>query len=105
MGRALVREALREAGVSANFIDRVWEVACNLDRDAQRLLDAMDRGDISRLREATIEGLREYCQENGYVSRETPLDAAVIRGRLQALAIELGVDPARVEALLAKIWA
>ena len=104
-GRALVREALTEAGVSGNFIDRVWKVACNLGRDAQRLLNAMNRGEIPRLQKATIERFREYCEESGYVSRETPLDAAVIRGRIQALAIELGVDMARVDALLAKILA
>ena len=103
--RPLVREALGEAGITKVFVDRVWNLSCDFDHNAKDLLAALDDSKVPHLQKATIERLREYCDENGYVSRENPLEGAEIRKRLQVLAAELGVEPSQVDALLAKILA
>ena len=102
--KPLVREALVEGGVSPNFIERVWSLACTLDRDAQRLLEALENREVSGFRRDTIAYLAQYFLEHGYVTREEPLDPTVIRSRLLSVANGLNVDPARVEPLLAKIF-
>lgn len=104
-GRPLDHFALSEGGVTNAFIERVWEIAVREGRDAARVLAAIEGGEVARFRGASCERLREYCEENGYLERESPLDAATIRAPLQIRALELGIESARVEALLAKIMA
>jgi len=103
--RPLVREALGEAGVTTIFIDRLWKLSCNFDHNAKDLLTAIEGGKVPHLQKVTIERLRDYCEDNGYVSQESPLGAVEIRRKLQVLAAELGVEPSQVDTLLAKIWA
>jgi len=102
-GRPLVREALTEAGISGVFIDRVWEIARSLECDAAKLMQTLDRGEVSRLRSETREQLRQFCVEHGYISTDAPLSSEAIRYRLRSVASDLGLGADRADFILAKI--
>jgi hypothetical protein len=83
-GRPVTREALEEAGVSERFIDRVADLARELEGDAQRLVAALEAREDDRAKGFRSAALSEVCENleaEGYLDSRQPLasEAALTR--------------------------
>ena len=86
-GRPVDRDVLAASGaVTSHFIDRLAELAGEVDGDARRLLHAMDTGAILHFRGRNRQRLEEWLRENAYLGDADPLDA---RGRERRVAMAL----------------
>ncbi|MAE67532.1 MAG: hypothetical protein CMJ18_25010 [Phycisphaeraceae bacterium] len=102
-GQPVDRSALQESHhVSDKFIDEVSALAARVDGDAQRILDALEAGEISRWLKRNTESLRDYFEEHGYLPRAAPQSPAEIRPRVLA-SIAGDVHDGRVEARIADV--
>ena len=86
-GRPVDRDVLAASGaVTSHFIDRLAELAGEVDGDARRLLHAMDTGAVLHFRGRNRQRLEEWLRENAYLGDADPLDA---RGRERRVAMAL----------------
>jgi uncharacterized protein YhaN len=75
-GEPAGRPALEEtSAVSGNFIERVTDLAEEVDGQAERIIEELRGGAVKRFRSDKIEELRAYFQEEGYLSEREPLDS------------------------------
>lgn len=101
-GKAVTREVLVKAGVTPSFIDRIADLAQELDGDAAILLNTIDQGSdprTKRFRPATLETVRDNLTEMGYLDPEPVLSAEQLRGRVLAAVndeVKNGTVPADV---------
>ena len=73
-GEPVGRPALEETGaVSENFIERVTDLAAEVDGQAERILEELRGGAVKRFRSGKIEELRAYFREEGHLSEREPL--------------------------------
>lgn len=73
-GEPVGRPALEEtSAVSENFIDRVADLAEEVDGQAERILEELRSGSVKRFRSGKIEDLRVYFRREGYLSERDPL--------------------------------
>ncbi|MHC4909967.1 MAG: ATP-binding protein, partial [Planctomycetota bacterium] len=94
-GQAVARDVLEASGaVTSTFIDRIADLAASVGGDAREVIDALDRGEVSRWRSSGTETLREYLEEHGYLDEERRLLPEEILHRvLEQVALEhRGVD-------------
>lgn len=92
-GNPVDRQALEDtAAVTNNFIDRVSDLANELDGDAEALVNALDDGEVKRFHSDKVEELREYFQANGYISNRDPLSDPEITARIVSRLKERGLD-------------
>ena len=81
-GEPVDRAALADSGaVSDVYLDRVDELAESLDRDAQKLIDALEQSEVRGFRSDKREALAEYLIANGYLAEDNPLDPEEIHDR------------------------
>ena len=59
--------------MSANFVDRVTDLAKRVDGRAERIIEELKDGAVKRFRSGKIEELRAYFREGGYMSEKEPL--------------------------------
>ena len=86
-GRPVDRDVLAASGaVTLHFIDRLAELAGEVDGDARRLLHAMDTGAVLHFRGRNRQRLEEWLRENAYLGDADPLDA---RGHERRVAMAL----------------
>ncbi len=98
-GRPVDRDVLAASGaVTLHFIDRLVELAGEVDGDARRLLHAMDTGAVLHFRGRNRQRLEEWLRENAYLGDADPLDA---RGRERRVAMALTAHGSPPEASLA----
>ena len=73
-GEPIDRAALDESGaVSDTYLDRVDELAEQVGRHAERLLEGLEQGEVRGFRTDKREALAEYLANNGYLAEEDPL--------------------------------
>ncbi len=94
-GQPVDRDVLIDSGaVTDSFIDRVAELCIQVNGDSQAILDALEQGQVRRFRTASIDDLRSYFLDNGYLSEHVPLTRDALRIRVLAAAsadIEAGL--------------
>src|SRR5690606_8552269 len=66
------------------FIDDVSALAEHVDRDASRLIAALEQKKVPNFRTKSITLLRTYLQQNGYLSTTEPLGSDEVRIRALA---------------------
>ena len=83
-GRSLDFEVLLEVGILSRdtFRREIPALAESLNWDARALIAATEEGRIKRLRRESIQRLRDYCEEHGYLADGEPMPSEVIRARL-----------------------
>jgi len=92
-GKPVDRAALESSGaVSDTFIDRVTELAKDLDGDAEALVEALHAGEVNRFRGGKADDLAAYLRENGYIVTQEPLSDDQIRLRMVERCVESGVS-------------
>ena len=99
-GRPLNREALCDAGVSDNFIDRVTDLARELDWDGRRLVEALQTREDERargFRTNALEFMVEQLAAAGYLDTRKPLAESEALVRVLASAND-AVRACRIEA-------
>ena len=83
-GRPVDRQVLLEAGaISDKFIDRVSDLADQLEGDAQSLLAALDGGEIKGFRGDKRNGLAEYLSSTGHLDERESMTVDQIRQQLR----------------------
>lgn len=90
-GRPITPEVLAEAGVSKTFLDRVTELASELDWDARRLIDALaDRQDdrAKGFRSDALDQVQESLIESGHLDTRPTLSEQQILAYVLAAANE-----------------
>ena len=70
------------SAVTSTFIDRVSEIARDLNGDAEAILDAIDNKQVSGFRSDKREELEAYFREEGYIEETETLDPPLIRARM-----------------------
>lgn len=86
-GRPVDCEVLIDSGaVTDSFIDRVSALCSKVNGEAQAILDALERGEVSRFRSASITDLRDHFKQNGYLPDQAPLSPDDLRVRVLAAA-------------------
>ena len=99
-GRPVDRGALAASGaVTPVFLDRLAELAGEVDGDPRRLLHALDTGAVPRFRDRSRQQLEEWLGENAYLDEADPLDA---RGLERRVALALAAHGSPPEAPLAE---
>ena len=84
-GRPVDRDVLAATGaVTPIFIERLVELAAEVDGDAGRLLQAMDTGAVPRFWDRNRMRLEEWFRENGYLDDAVPLDRLSLERRVAA---------------------
>lgn len=83
--RKINRLVLENSGViSSGFMDAVTEKSEMLGHNPRDLLHALDTGEVARFQSRSVERLREYLTDKGFLSDETPLSAEEIWVQLAA---------------------
>ncbi|MBL8863589.1 MAG: hypothetical protein JNK02_16485 [Planctomycetes bacterium] len=107
-GRPLDRGVLERVGVTDDFIDRMTELARDLDWDAKRWIAALEaRTDprTSRYRTKTIDQNREALAREGYLDERATLDLEEAWGRvLAALPEGHGIEVRDLRARFELLW-
>ena len=84
-GKPVDRQALLQSDlVTETFIDDLTALARDNHGDAQRILDALDAKEVKGWRIANTPRLREYFEEQGFLSKNSPLTSDEIRLRVLA---------------------
>ncbi|MBA1149607.1 hypothetical protein H0Z60_21410, partial [Ectothiorhodospiraceae bacterium WFHF3C12] len=74
--RPVDRIALEASGaVSETFIDRVAEVAAEVDGEGEALIAALREGRVSRFQSSKTDELDQWLREQGYIDSSQPLPA------------------------------
>lgn len=82
-GKRVDRDALEDSGaVSGTFIDRVTELAEELNGDGEQIIEALRDGQVNRFRSDSMDDLETYFEENGYIESVDPLEPEQIRVRV-----------------------
>ena len=82
-GRPVDREVLAASGaITPVFIDRLVELAGEVDGDPRRLLQAMDTGAVPRFWGRNRQRLEEWFRENAYLGDVEPLDTSGLARRV-----------------------
>jgi hypothetical protein len=108
-GRPVDRTALVVSGIlsSERQLEKILELAARYEHRAKPILDALERREVSHVREHTIADLREFFERNGYLDERPPRTPDQIRAAMLAAAsaeIEAGVlGPEDVQSLLRRI--
>ena len=93
-GRPVDREALAASGaITPVFIDRLVELAGELDGDPRLLLQAMDTGAVPRFWGRNRQRLEEWFRENAYLGDAEPLDARGLERRVAMALTAHGAPP------------
>jgi hypothetical protein len=110
-GRPVSREALIEAGVSKSFIDRVTQIAEDLNWDAKRLVEALDTGTderAKRFHKKSLTSLEENLSERGYLDTRETLDKETAYNRVLAAGNDFvkrgAIDTAEVREQFIRFW-
>jgi len=110
-GRPLTREALQTAGVSDSFIDRVTDLAQDLDWDADRLVEALETREDERakgFRTTALESVKEALAIEGHLDTRRCLTEPEALTRVLSAAnepVRAGhLEPAEVRALFQRFW-
>ena len=107
-GKPVDRAALESSGaVSNTFIDRVTELAKDLDGEAKALVEALHAGEVNRFRSGKADDLAAYLREKGYIVTQEPLNDDQIRLRMveRLVASDVPTDQAneRASTLLSRL--
>jgi DNA repair exonuclease SbcCD ATPase subunit len=82
-GEPVTRDVLDNAdGVTDTYLDRVTELARDLDGDGQALVEALYDGQVDRFRRNKAEELEEYLVEHGHIVARDQLKKEDIRLRM-----------------------
>ena len=96
-GRPVDREVLAASGaITPVFIDRLVELAGEVDGDPRRLLQAMDTGAVPRFWGRNRQRLEEWLRENAYLDDAEPLDASGLERRVAMALTAHGASPESV---------
>ncbi|MDZ7688592.1 MAG: AAA family ATPase [Halobacteriales archaeon] len=107
-GEPIDRNVLENSGaISSTFIDRVTELANELNWDGEQLVKALYDGEVDRFRTNKAEELENYLRENDYISPVESLNEDEIISRMEKRLIEMGLSSEeaieRVELLLDRL--
>lgn len=92
-GQPVDRAVIEQSPVSTNFVDRVSELAEEVEGDAHRLIEAIETGAVKRFRSAALDELREWFVEHGYLDEREPLsDAELYLAALSAVQTSGGAE-------------
>lgn len=110
-GKSVSRDVLIAAGVSDNFIDRVADIARDLNWDAKRLTQALHAREDERtkgFRSDALERMTEKLTESGHLDIRDPLDEEAILTRVLAASndsVRQGtIDAAEIRELCSRLW-
>ena len=96
-GRPVDREVLAASGaITPVFIDRLAELAGEVDGDPRLLLHAMDTGAVPRFWGRNRQRLEEWLRENGYLGDAEPLDDRGLERRVAMALTAHGAPPESV---------
>ena len=109
-GKPVDREVLKESGaVSGSFIEEVTQLAKEANGEAERIIEALRDGEVSRFRAGKMDELEQFFEENGYIKPMDPLEPEEIRIRVVEALIKSGVPreqaSERVDILLDRLAA
>jgi hypothetical protein len=82
------RTALVVSGIlsSERQLEKILELAVRCEHRAKPLLEALERREVSHVREHTIAELREFFERNGYLDERPPRTPDQIRAAMLAAA-------------------
>ena len=110
-GRPLSREVLLAAGISDSYIDRVSDLARDLDWDPKRLVAALDAREDQRargFRRNSLQSLAEALNESGHLDDRETLEQQEVLTWVLAAANEVvkrgAIDAAEVQDQCARLW-
>ncbi len=108
-GKPIDRMVLLESEcISDRFIDEVAELSRRLDGKAAAVIHALDNRMVSNWRSDNTDRLREYLEEEGYLSMQPPLTQQDLRVRvLAAVADELHaglIEHAVIDRIVAEMY-
>ena len=93
-GRPVDRDALAASGaVTSVFLDRLAELAGEVDGDSRRLLDALETGAAPRFRDRSRQQLEEWLREHAYLDEADPLDPRGLERRVAMTLTAHGSPP------------
>ena len=94
------RAALLEADcVSGKFLDELTTLAKEKDGDAEKLLGVLAAGDVRYWRSNNTDRLREYFEENGFLST----DQCLLRDEIHTRLLAAVADHVR-NGTLSQVW-
>jgi len=99
-GRPVDRIVLEKSGaITPKFIDDVSALAHQYGDDAERILQGLENGEVARFRSTSIEALRDYLEQEGFIDSEEPLDGV---GRERQTLLNAGsyADPQEVRRVV-----
>jgi len=84
-GKRVDRRALQDSDcVSDSFVDELTALAEREEGDARAIVETLESGEVSRWRTKNTEILRQFFEEDGFLSADDPLQPDEIRIRVVA---------------------
>jgi hypothetical protein len=99
-GKPVDCRTIQDSGcVTESFIGDLRDLALRVNGDARDIIQALEQGQVSRWRSKNTEALREYFEENGYMSTDARLSPEAMRIQVLA-AVQQDLQTHRVEVSL-----
>jgi hypothetical protein len=98
------RQVLEKSGViSDSFIDEVSNKLEELSFDPEKLLNALNNGEVARFRNSNIIELEEYLISNGYIQQNEPFSAKEIQTKMMAFVSTKDITAEEVQTILDRL--
>lgn len=100
------RSVLQKSGaVSEKFIEEVSRKLEELSRDPEKLLQALNRGEVQRFKKIKVQELEQFLSAQEYLDEQDKLTQEEIFAQLNALLSRMELGASEAEMLIQRIFA
>lgn len=102
--KSIDRQVLEESGaISSSFIDEVANKLKEVSFDPEKLLEALNNGEVARFRNSSTVELEEYLISNGYIQQNEPYSEGEIQAKMVAFISKIDISTKKAQIVLNRL--